>query len=772
MIISDQKERIEALNPMQSYLVKAPAGSGKTTLIISRIEQLLNMAHASQITALTFTRNSAQEMRHRLNEKNPQASEVNIATYDAWIARLLKKISPQRTPPVTQSPHALYQMAWQRAFNHAQADPHHPLTQVLSHHWQLFPLLKNTCINMLGKRDQWLPFMFENHATWVTSQWQMMLNHCADDLIALMGHHWDPFQQLFIHCQADQVTLTERSIEQLTQMAQWLLTKTGSVRKPSQKMGFEPKASAKNPALAHMKKEQFHLITEHIQHNQKLLRLWQIFQQVQSQQTPAFLNQMTQFLPELIAHLKLIFQEHNEVDYCENALNLLNILQSKSAHDHPELRHTQHLLLDEFQDTSPLQYAILGAFIDEWSNDKQSSLFLVGDPMQSIYGFRNADVRLILDIEKRQKFHHLPIKTLHLKTNFRSNQHLIAFQNQVFSHMMSTHMDINWCDIVFKPSVGLGPSNPSVHHHDCLPDDKFKAIIASLESIPAHQTIGILTPTRKSGLDILSHLKRHTDFIIQDTGLRRQSEQPLLHDTLVLFHAICHPSCNLTWSALSQTPWIKLSLTQLQIFREDKKKPLFEHVCQHPDAGYIHQVSRLIKTSLSTHDPFQTLIFVLNHINPLIVYHPDLQSLLCALEKTMPFEHLSELMAWANQIDHPQETSSERICITTMHQSKGLEYDHVILPFLNHSSPPAKPDIISIDSWLSDHHPLPITLMASPIDATHHQSILSLLQKHKIQQEKKRLLYVALTRAKLGLHLYFEPTSRKNTAQDWLSPYF
>jgi ATP-dependent exoDNAse (exonuclease V) beta subunit len=522
-------------------------------------------------------------------------------------------------------------------------------------------------------------------------------------------------------------------------------------------------------------KELYLEIADTIQENPSLLRLWQVFHLIQTDHAPEFLEHIARFLPELIAHLKLIFQEQYEVDYCENALNLLNILKNKSAHHHPELRHTQHLLLDEFQDTSPLQYAILGAFIDEWSNDQQSSLFLVGDPMQSIYGFRNADVRLILNIEQQKRFHHLPIKTLQLQTNFRSNQALIAFQNQVFSDLMSPKMDINWCDIVYKPSIGIANSTPCIHqHHVDSEEDKHTQILQLLRQIPPHETVGILTPTRKIGLSILSHLQHHLDEPVLGSGLSQITQNPLIHDTLILFHAIEHPFCNLTWSSLCLTPWINASFHELQTWcQKNQKKSLYLDLLHQPSLGASHQISQLIHHQQRTHTPFQTLITILNHFNPKIVHHPDLQPLLTALEQRhIPFEDLSELFHWANQIEHTPTETSCRICITTIHQSKGLEYDHVVLPHLNNISPPTKPDIISIDSWISNKSNLPITLMASPIDDSYHQHLLNLLQKHKAQQEKKRLLYVALTRAKQSLHLFFSPNTKKNTAQHWLSRYF
>lgn len=772
MNIIDQKQRELALNPQYSFLIKAPAGSGKTSLLIARIEQLIKIAHPSQITALTFTKNSAREIINRLQEKEIDTAGIQIATYDAWIARLLKKLSPTPALPISQNQNLLYDIAWQRAFADMKNDPAHPITHILQHHWQLFPLLKKTCINLLSRRDLWLPLIFKQHSSWVTSQWQMMLEHCAHDLIQQMGSYWHGLRQFYIEFEGSPDINPPQPIDELANMARWLLTKSGTPRKPTQKMGFEPISCAKSPKQATFKKADFLTIIEHIQQRPSLLRLWQIFQKIDQEPRPEFITHIAEFLPKLLAHLKVVFQEHHEVDYCENALNLLEILTDQSAFNHPELRHTQHLLLDEFQDTSPLQFAILGAFIREWSDDQQSSVFLVGDPMQSIYGFRDADVRLILDIEKQSRFHHLPIQTLQLITNFRSQQSLINFQNQIFTNLMSPHQDINWCDIIYQPSIGIYQDLPStVHYHTYEIDEKNAGILHILKSIPKNQTIGILTPTRKSGLEVLRYIQQHFNQPVHAANLTKPANNPLIHDTLILFHAICHPECRLSWIALSQTPWFKIEHQHLQTLFINQKPSFLQQLLDANNLMPANLICQQIQDRLSTETPFQILIHTLKYINPSILHHPILQNTFSALENlSIPFDHLSDLIDWANQIEAPDDEEHHRIQITTIHQAKGLEYDHVILPFLNHISPPSKPDIISVDSWITNQRPIPAALIASPIDQTHHQAILSFLQKHKMLQEKKRLLYVALTRAKQGLHFFFEPKTHENSLQFWLTP--
>lgn len=86
-------------------------------------------------------------------------------------------------------------------------------------------------------------------------------------------------------------------------------------------------------------------------------------------------------------------------------------------------------MIDEFQDTSPDQYAIFNALYDVAANDRQHGLFLIGDPKQSIYGFRGADIHSYLSARTSTEGRHYL-----LGTNFRSTKNLVEAVNTVFEH--------------------------------------------------------------------------------------------------------------------------------------------------------------------------------------------------------------------------------------------------------------------------------------------------------------------------------------------------
>ncbi len=116
------------------------------------------------------------------------------------------------------------------------------------------------------------------------------------------------------------------------------------------------------------------------------------------------LQALLTLLPLLAAHLNIIFKEHNEIDFTAVAEQALLALGDE---DNPTdlalyLDHTiHHLLVDEFQDTSIRQYQLLSKLVQNWQTGEHKTLFIVGDPMQSIYRFRAAEVGLFLQAQQQ-----------------------------------------------------------------------------------------------------------------------------------------------------------------------------------------------------------------------------------------------------------------------------------------------------------------------------------------------------------------------------------
>ncbi|HAS47714.1 MAG TPA: DNA helicase UvrD, partial [Gammaproteobacteria bacterium] len=116
-----------------------------------------------------------------------------------------------------------------------------------------------------------------------------------------------------------------------------------------------------------------------------------------------FLHTLTAVLPTLMAQLELAFTQKNKVDYPQVSLAAIRALGSEDNPTDLALSldyQIKHILVDEFQDTSSSQMDLLKRLTAGWEPDDGRTLFVVGDAMQSCYGFRNANVGLFIRLRE------------------------------------------------------------------------------------------------------------------------------------------------------------------------------------------------------------------------------------------------------------------------------------------------------------------------------------------------------------------------------------
>ena len=142
--------------------------------------------------------------------------------------------------------------------------------------------------------------------------------------------------------------------------------------------------------------------------------------------------------------LTRLFEVHGECDHTQIAGAARQALTEDSGPTPLAERlgtRLAHILVDEFQDTSREQYDLLRTLTCEWSPGDGNTLFLVGDPMQSIYGFRNAEVGRFSTVRAAG----LPtgaLEPLELRRNFRSAPSLVDWCNRTFARVFPAADDV------------------------------------------------------------------------------------------------------------------------------------------------------------------------------------------------------------------------------------------------------------------------------------------------------------------------------------------
>ena len=167
-----------------------------------------------------------------------------------------------------------------------------------------------------------------------------------------------------------------------------------------------------------------------------------------------------------------------------------------------------HLLVDEFQDTSFAQLELVSRLTSGWTPGDGRTLFAVGDPMQSIYRFRDAEVRLFVEAQQRRRIGGVPVEPLALRRNFRSQAGLVDWVNAVFPAVLGARSDPWQGAVAFAPAVAEHASTPGA------------AATLDLVADPASEAGAVVAAVRAALADgaadvaLLVRARRHLDAIL------------------------------------------------------------------------------------------------------------------------------------------------------------------------------------------------------------------------------------------------------------------
>ena len=140
------------------------------------------------------------------------------------------------------------------------------------------------------------------------------------------------------------------------------------------------------------------------------------------------------------AELSNVFREEGVVDFQEiTSAATLALGEPESPSDllYSLDYRIEHILVDEFQDTSRAQHELLKGLTGQWSDGDGRTLFLVGDPVQSIYGFRAAEVALFSQAWEDERLGAVRLTPVRLQSNFRSTPEIVGWIERSLSPGMA-----------------------------------------------------------------------------------------------------------------------------------------------------------------------------------------------------------------------------------------------------------------------------------------------------------------------------------------------
>ncbi len=844
-LLDDSEQRLNAIDPRHSCIVRAPAGSGKTQLLIQRYLALLaTVDDPAQILAITFTRKAAEEMKQRVlaalrraqqaPENDAAAHELklwrlaraalerdklrnwqlmthsyqlNIKTIDSfngeivrgmpWLSRL------GAAPGVSEQPGELYRLAVEQVvhLHHDNDALNRAVALLLRHLDNRADILCAMLVNLLQRRDQWLRLLGGDSASVRQRLEQALNSYVAAYLEHLSATLDDARRQELLelgrfaasNCAGGERELcvlasvatfpacTGASLPVWRAFADLLLTATGARRRRYDKnCGFP--AGKKEP-FAGMKKRMQEFA---VGLSEDEIKLWHGVRHLAAgpygEGQWQVLQALLQLLPQAVARLWLVFRAEGAVDFSEIALRARTALGDEEQPGQQLLRldwQLRHILVDEFQDTSRLQFELLHTLTSGWQPGDGRTLFIVGDPMQSIYRFREAEVGLFL-AAAASGVGAVRLRRLQLTSNFRSQAGLVEWFNSAFARIFPANEDL--CSGAVSYTAVTAQLARQEQAVTVCPAGAADSVAEAEQVVELVQNIGrdypgesvaILVRSRSHLRDIIPML-RAADIHFYSHDVDPLAASIAVRDVVALVRALLHPADNLSWLALLRAPWCGLLLTDLHHFARADKQGVFALMCEEQVLARLSEdgrrrvehVAAVMAAALRRRGcctvralvedawyrlggdkcyPAHQCADALRVFQLLerLDYGGDLSSL------EILDEAVEQLYASAAVVD-----VDNPVQVMTIHKAKGLEFDHVIIPALGRRPRAQDSELLR---WY-DHpgHGLLLAPIAARGSREHDPvyRMLGAMEQERIRHEAARLLYVAVTRARRRLYLF------------------
>ena len=845
----DEAQRGEAIDPHESFLVQAPAGSGKTELLMQRFLCLLAIVERPEsIVAITFTRKAAGEMVQRILKALRDARDgtpadrpheqftrslaqaalerdreqgwnllehparlrvqtidslcVAIAAEMPWLARL------GGMPGIEEHARDLYNEAARRAVLLAGGAEHGAVITVLLRQLDNDGARARDMIaSQLRTREQWMPLLVAASRESAREPLEEALRRLSERTCEVAARlvpletreQWMDLARFAGH---PVVSWPAQRVE-WEPLLELVLKKDGGLRKRfTTTEGFPPG----NP----VRKQQVDALVKTLDSipglPAALVDLRDVpptrYSDSQWQATLALLDS----LKLAVGQLREVFREHGVADFAEIGMAARHALgddeQATDLAFHLDSR-IDHLLVDEFQDTSRGQLDLICRLTANWTPGDGRTLFLVGDPMQSIYRFRQAEVGIFWETRERG-IGHLRPNPLSLISNYRSHPGLVGRVNTIFEQLFPEQEDSAVGAVPFHASEAFDTvvrGGVTVHGflagEDRREAERVVELVRQAQQAP-EQTIAVLVRARTHLPWIVDALKS-AQIPFQAVDIDSLAQRTVVLDLLALTRAMLHRADRIAWLAVLRAPWCGMQLADMEALSR----------------GGTSIWSALQDVSALTEDGQARVGKLRDVLGPAFEERARWSlrrwvervwvelggpACLAADESAFAdarayFDHLEKKQSGSDLVDLPQfeagladlyakpdPHATERLQIMTIHKAKGLEFDTVIVAGLGRTEKTDDQQLVLFHEWGEadevERLIAPIPEQSGPESGAKDPlySYLRDQDDRKNSLERVRLLYVAATRAKQNLHFLgqvkvskkgLSPDSRSMLADLW-----
>ncbi len=855
----DADVRVRALAVDGSFIVQAPAGSGKTALLTRRVLRLLAVVdHPEEVVAITFTRKAAAEMRNRIlgaleAARGPRPGDraqaevydlasaalkrdaalgwnitdcpgrLRISTIDAFCAALVRQMPTLSRlgamPEALENAGALYEEAARALIAHVEAadDTGAAMTVLLRHLDNDRPKTEVLLARMIARRDQWMRHLGSGNAPPDRERIEKGLARVVDDALAAVRAAIPAGLAAEIcwlacyaaeHIRERDETSAVRHCRDLTDLpaassAQADVWRGLSVlfttekcdwrRTVNARQGFPAPGDANDRMEAARRREAKERFVALVALLQDVAGLAARLAAVRRLPPPQYsqaqwetIETLCRLLPRAVGELWVIFGRQQAGDFTQIAWGALQALGTAAEPSDLALAldyRIRHLLIDEFQDTSVSQFELVERLTAGWEPGDGRTLFVVGDPMQSIYRFRQAEVGLFLRAWQRG-IGTVRLEPLSLVVNFRSQQEIVEWVNGAFARVFPQYDDVAAGAVGYRRSEAWHRSasasavtvHPFFGREDAREADVVAALAAEALTGAPGETVAILVRARGHLAAIAARL-RARGLRFRAVEIETLGHRSIVQDLLALTRALMHLGDRLSWLAVLRAPWCGLTLADLEAVAGTPGQTVWQRIqaldgirdCSDDGRDRAGRLRAALAgcIALAGRQPLRRLVegaWIALGGPACCAGRTDLADAyvyLDLLEESAAGGDVGDTGDLAARVESlfalADVEAGEQLQLMTIHKAKGLQFGTVIVPGLGRATRSTEQPLL-VWSERPDPRSDEVDLLLAPIrasgaDADPVFGYLMELEQEKNLREEARLLYVAATRAVKHLHL-------------------